>query len=109
MGSICGAVHRVRQFSAGTGNPTCVLFGLGTIAPCGTAASLYWTASGTAKAVINNYGTGLDTSSFIPRLTRIQRRSCCALSAMLFIWVFLSDRRRGLHLTEPAVASRART
>lgn len=41
-------------------------------------------ASGTAQAVINTYGTGLDTSAIIPRLNRVQATLvACALAAVL--------------------------
>ncbi|GAA3935024.1 cytosine permease [Actinomadura viridis] len=41
-------------------------------------------ASGTAQAVINTYGTGLDTSAIIPRLSRVQATLvACGLAAVL--------------------------
>ena len=47
-------------------------------------------ASGTAQAVINTYGTGLDTSSFIPRLNRIQATfvACVAATALVYAGYF---------------------
>lgn len=82
-----GAYTASATFSAGTGNPdVSYVFGLADIAPMWYLPLLLYLglASGTAQAVINTYGTGLDTSSFIPRLTRIQATFvACALSAML--------------------------
>lgn len=44
-------------------------------------------ASGTAQAVINTYGTGLDTSSMIPKLSRPQATlvACAAATVLVFI------------------------
>ena len=49
-------------------------------------------ASGTAQAVINTYGTGLDTSSIIPRLNRIQATfvACLAATALVYAGYFWS-------------------
>ena len=43
-------------------------------------------ASGTAQAVINTYGTGLDTSSFIPRLNRVQATLVACLGATVLVY-----------------------
>lgn len=41
-------------------------------------------ASGTAQAVINTYGTGLDTSAIIPKLNRVQATLlACGLATVL--------------------------
>ena len=44
-------------------------------------------ASGTAQAVINTYGTGLDTSSIIPRLSRPQATlvACGVATALVYV------------------------
>jgi len=49
-------------------------------------------ASGTAQAVINTYGTGLDTSSIIPRLSRVQATvvACVLASALVYLGHFNS-------------------
>ena len=50
-------------------------------------------ASGTAQAVINTYGTGLDTSAIIPRLNRVQATlvACVAATALVYIGHFYSS------------------
>lgn len=47
-------------------------------------------ASGTAQAVINTYGTGLDASAIIPRLSRIQATfvACCLATVIVYIGHF---------------------
>lgn len=47
-------------------------------------------ASGTAQAVINTYGTGLDTSAIIPRLNRVQATmvACTLATALVYIGHF---------------------
>jgi len=49
-------------------------------------------ASGTAQAVINTYGTGLDTSSIIPRLSRVQATivACVLAASLVYIGHFNS-------------------
>ncbi|UGQ12024.1 cytosine permease [Yinghuangia sp. ASG 101] len=49
-------------------------------------------ASGTAQAVINTYGTGLDTSAIVPHLNRIQATlvACVCSTALVYIG-FASD------------------
>ncbi|MGW0182646.1 purine-cytosine permease family protein [Nocardia sp. NPDC003345] len=49
-------------------------------------------ASGTAQAVINTYGTGLDTSSIVPRLNRVQATlvACGVSAALVYIGHFYS-------------------
>jgi purine-cytosine permease-like protein len=49
-------------------------------------------ASGTAQAVINTYGTGLDTSSIIPRLNRLQATgvACALATALVYAGYFSS-------------------
>lgn len=47
-------------------------------------------AAGTSQAVINTYGTGLDTSSIIPRLNRVQATllACLIATALVYIGNF---------------------
>lgn len=47
-------------------------------------------ASGTAQAVINTYGTGLDTSAIFPRLNRVQATllACVMATALVYIGHF---------------------
>ncbi len=49
-------------------------------------------ASGTAQAVINTYGTGLDTSAIIPKLNRVQATlvACALATALVYIGHFKS-------------------
>jgi purine-cytosine permease-like protein len=49
-------------------------------------------ASGTAQAVINTYGTGLDTSSIIPKLNRIQATAtaCAVATALVYAGYFFT-------------------
>ena len=44
-------------------------------------------ASGTAQAVINTYGTGLDTSAIIPRLNRVQATILACFLATVLVYV----------------------
>lgn len=47
-------------------------------------------AAGTSQAVINTYGTGLDTSSIIPRLNRVQATflACLVATALVYLGNF---------------------
>lgn len=49
-------------------------------------------ASGTGQAVINTYGTGLDTSAIIPRLNRVQATliACFLATAVVYAGYFYS-------------------
>jgi purine-cytosine permease-like protein len=49
-------------------------------------------ASGTAQAVINTYGTGLDTSAIIPKLSRVQATlvACGGATGLVYIGYFYS-------------------
>jgi purine-cytosine permease-like protein len=44
-------------------------------------------ASGTAQAVINTYGVGLDTSAIIPRLNRVQATLLACVLATLLVYI----------------------
>lgn len=44
-------------------------------------------ASGTAQAVINTYGTGLDTSAIIPKLNRVQATVLACVMATVLVYV----------------------
>jgi purine-cytosine permease-like protein len=82
-----GAYTAAATFAAGTGTPDkSYVFALADLSPKWYLPLLLYLglASGTAQAVINTYGTGLDTSSFIPKLTRIQATfAACALATLL--------------------------
>ncbi len=49
-------------------------------------------ASGTAQAVINTYGTGLDTSAIFPRLSRVQATliACALATALVYAGYYYS-------------------
>ncbi len=74
-------------FSSGAADAdTPYVLGLVQAAPLWFVPALIYLglASGTAQAVINTYGTGLDTSAIIPRLNRVQATLvACVLSAAL--------------------------
>lgn len=55
-------------------------------------------ASGTAQAVINTYGTGLDTSAIIPRLSRVQATvvACMLATALVYLGHFYSAIANGV-------------
>jgi purine-cytosine permease-like protein len=55
-------------------------------------------ASGTAQAVINTYGTGLDTSAIIPRLNRVQATlvACAIATTLVYIGHFYSALANGV-------------
>lgn len=55
-------------------------------------------ASGTAQAVINTYGTGLDTSSIIPRLGRVPATlvACVAATVLVYVGQFYSGLITGM-------------
>lgn len=82
-----GAYTSVAAFSAHPGDGTTpFVFGLVEIVPLWYVPALLYLglASGTTQAVINTYGTGLDTSAIIPRLNRVQATIvACALATLL--------------------------
>jgi len=68
------------------------VFGLVDAAPLWFVPFLIYLglASGTAQAVINTYGTGLDTSSIIPKLNRLQATAvaCAAATGLVYAGYF---------------------
>jgi purine-cytosine permease-like protein len=70
------------------------VFGLVDASPLWFVPALIYLglASGTAQAVINTYGTGLDTSSIIPRLNRVQATAtaCAIATVLVYAGYFLS-------------------
>ena len=71
------------------------VFGLVDAAPLWFVPFLIYLglASGTAQAVINTYGTGLDTSSIIPRLNRLQATAlaCVVATSLVYAGYFWSE------------------
>ncbi|TFV56798.1 nitrate reductase [Mycobacterium sp. PS03-16] len=55
-------------------------------------------ASGTTQAVINTYGTGLDTSAIIPRFNRIQATllACALATALVYVGHFYDKIESGM-------------
>lgn len=81
-----GTITAAAIFSAGATADTPYVLGLVDGAPLWFVPALVYLglASGTAQAVINTYGTGLDTSAIIPRLSRVQATlTACTCSAIL--------------------------
>ena len=64
------------------------VFGLVQAAPLWYIPGLIYLglASGTAQAVINTYGTGLDTSSMIPKLNRVQATLVACVGATILVY-----------------------
>jgi purine-cytosine permease-like protein len=90
-----GAFTAAATFSAGTGTADVpYVFALADLSPNWYLPLMLYLglASGTAQAVINTYGTGLDTSSFIPRLTRIQATfvACAVATLLVYLGYFYS-------------------
>ncbi|NIH88282.1 purine-cytosine permease family protein [Amycolatopsis granulosa] len=74
------------------GFATPYVFGLVDNAPLWFVPALIYLglASGTAQAVINTYGTGLDTSAIIPRLNRVQATlvACVLATGLVYVGHF---------------------
>ena len=90
-----GAYTATATFAGGAADAdTPYVFGLVDAAPLWYVPALIYLglASGTAQAVINTYGTGLDTSSFIPRLNRIQATfvACALATTLVYLGYFFS-------------------
>ncbi len=90
-----GAYTASAVFASGAADAdTPYVFGLVEAAPLWYVPALIYLglASGTAQAVINTYGTGLDTSSIIPRLNRVQATAvaCVAATALVYAGYFFS-------------------
>lgn len=82
-------------FSAGYAkSDTPYVLGLVSGAPLWFVPALIYLglASGTAQAVINTYGTGLDTSAIIPKLNRVQATlvACGLATVLVYVGYFYS-------------------
>ncbi|ART72510.1 hypothetical protein BTO20_31670 [Mycobacterium dioxanotrophicus] len=85
-----GTFTSVAVLSSGLGDAyTPYVFGLVKAAPLWYVPLLIFLglASGTAQAVINTYGTGLDTSSLIPKLNRVQATLAACGGATLLVYL----------------------
>ncbi len=77
-------------FSSGTADgDTPYVLGLVDAAPLWYVPALIYLglASGTAQAVINTYGTGLDMSAIIPRLSRVQATVLACVMATFLVYL----------------------
>lgn len=91
-----GAYTATATFASGAATADDLyVFGLVAAAPLWFVPFLLYLglASGTAQAVINTYGTGLDTSSIIPRLNRLQATgvACVVATAIVYAGYFWSE------------------
>jgi purine-cytosine permease-like protein len=85
-----GAFTASAVFSSGAADAsTPYVMGLIADAPLWFIPALMYLglASGTTQAVINTYGTGLDTSAIIPRLNRVQATVLACVLATLLVYV----------------------
>jgi purine-cytosine permease-like protein len=90
-----GAYTATATFASGIADAdTPYVFGLVDASPLWYVPALIYLglASGTAQAVINTYGTGLDTSSVIPRLNRVQATAvaCVVATSLVYLGYFFS-------------------
>jgi purine-cytosine permease-like protein len=88
-----GTFTATAAFSAGyAGARGSYVLGLVNGAPLWFVPALIYLglASGTAQAVINTYGTGLDTCAIIPRLSRVQATflACALATVVVYIGYF---------------------
>lgn len=76
------------------------VLGLVNAAPAWFVPALIYVglASGMAQAVINTYGTGLDTSAIIPRLNRVQATfiACAVATGLVYVGHFYSALSAGV-------------
>ena len=88
--------------SAAPGAETSYVLALVDAAPLWFVPALIYVglASGTAQAVINTYGTGLDTSAIIPRLNRVQATlvACALATALVYVGHFYSALVNGVSI-----------
>ena len=97
-------------FSSGAADAdTPYVLGLVQAAPLWFVPALIYLglASGTAQAVINTYGTGLDTSAIIPRLNRVQATlvACVLSAALVYLGHFYSAIINGVSIFLTLLAS----
>ena len=90
-----GTFTSVALFASGAADAdTPYVLGLVGAAPLWFVPALIYLglASGTAQAVINTYGTGLDTSAIIPKLDRVQATlvACVLATALVYVGHFNS-------------------
>lgn len=93
---VWGAYTATATFASGAATADDLyVFGLVAAAPLWFVPFLIYLglASGTAQAVINTYGTGLDTSSIIPKLNRLQATAvaCVVATAIVYAGYFWSE------------------
>ncbi|ANS31938.1 NCS1 family transporter (plasmid) [Rhodococcus opacus] len=96
-----GAFTSAAAFNNGAaGADTPFVFGIVDIVPLWYIPGLVYLglASGTTQAVINTYGTGLDTSAIIPRFNRVQATllACGMATALVYIGHFYNTVESGM-------------
>lgn len=96
-----GAFTSAAAFNAQAADAdTPFVFGIVDIVPLWFIPALVYLglASGTTQAVINTYGTGLDTSAIIPRFNRIQATllACGLATALVYIGHFYDKIETGM-------------
>lgn len=105
-----GTFTAAAVFSAGYASPS-VPYVLGLVdgAPLWFIPALVYMglASGTAQAVINTYGTGLDTSAMIPALSRVQATvlACSIATVLVYVGHFYSAVSAGVGVYVTILAS----
>lgn len=105
-----GTFTSAAVFSAGFAGPeTPYVLGLVDAAPIWFIPALIYMglASGTAQAVINTYGTGLDTSAIIPRLNRVQATilACGLATVLVYVGHFYTAIANGVGVFVTVLAS----
>jgi purine-cytosine permease-like protein len=105
-----GTFTSAAMFSAGTADAgTPYVLALVDAAPLWFVPGLIYMglASGTAQAVINTYGTGLDTSAIIPKLNRVQATllACVLATALVYIGEFSQGIEDGVSVFLTLLAS----
>lgn len=96
-----GAYTSAAAFNVGAADAdTPYVFGIVAIVPLWFIPFLLYLglASGTTQAVINTYGTGLDTSAIIPRFNRVQATllACGLATALVYIGHFYDKIESGM-------------
>ncbi|KWX22343.1 hypothetical protein AFM11_21225 [Mycolicibacterium wolinskyi] len=98
-----GAFTSAAAFNAGAADAdTSFVFGVVDIVPLWYIPALLYLglASGTTQAVINTYGTGLDTSAIFPRFNRIQATllACGLATALVYVGHFYDRIESGMSI-----------
>ncbi len=98
-----GAFTSAAAFNAGFADAgTPFVFGIVNVVPLWYIPALLYLglASGTTQAVINTYGTGLDTSAIIPRFNRVQATllACGLATVLVYVGHFYDKIESGMSI-----------